>query len=183
MSTDAGTEGSPKAELSLAAELEKAAALLKEHKPEKAVALLKKSGMDHAAEKLLAVEEAAKPKKKVAKAPRVAKAKATAKKAAASKREKATSGQSGPVIKDLKVEDLNKKERMLLGCFELKGEREVRTIEQLGAEAYKSQPLKKQNSWARNSLRRLVRSEPAWLEKTEPGKYRLTTHARQKLNG
>lgn len=186
MNTDAGTEGSPKA--SLSAELERAAALLEAHKTQ-ASAVLKRHGLtEHSAGKLLAPEATTeKPKKKV-RAIKAASAKkvkaASAKKAAtATKREKATSGQSGPTIKGLKIEDLNKKERLLLGCFELKGEREVRSIDALGAEAFKSQTVKRQNSWARNSLRRLVRSDPAWLEKTEPGQYRLTTYARAALNG
>lgn len=118
-------------------------------------------------------------------AARAAKAKGAAKGAKAGKtarKAKPVSGQSGPVIKGLTFDDLNKKEKLLLGCFEVKGEREVRTIEQLAAEAFKTaaHSLKKANSWVRNSLRRPVRC--GWLEKPEPGSYRLTPEGRKVVN-
>jgi len=95
---------------------------------------------------------------------------------------KPVSGQSGPAIKELTFEDLNKKEKLLLGCFEVKGDREVRTIEALAAEAFKtaSVSVKKANSWARNSLRRPVRA--GLVEKPEPGSYRLTALGRKTVN-
>lgn len=204
MSTDAGTGMETTSQTtSLSAELEKAAALLK------------REGLDHAAAQLLApeasgkVEKAVEPKvevrgraaakalavaskvRKAAKAKKVrkvAKAKMTKAKTKVAKAEtaktkhKPVSGQSGPRIAELVWDDLNKKERLVVGCFDLEGEREVRTIEQIGAEAFKSQTLKKQNSWTRNSLRRLMRSGK-WLEKAEPGKYRLTQWARTSLRG
>ena len=95
---------------------------------------------------------------------------------------KPVSGQSGPAIKELTFEDLNKKEKLLLGCFEVKGDREVRTIDELAAEAFKtaSVSVKKANSWARNSLRRPVRA--GLVEKPEPGSYRLTALGRKIVN-
>jgi hypothetical protein len=189
MTTDAGAGiAAAGQDTALSAELEKAAALLKS------------KGLDHAAAQLLAPEAET---TKTARAPRKSKtvraaplksvrkvktktktvAKATAKKVAKAAKKvqrKATTGQSGPPIAELGLDDLNKKERLLVGCFDLEGERETRSIEQLGAEAFKHQPRKKQNSWARNSLRRLMRSAK-WLEKTEPGKYRLTPWARTTL--
>lgn len=186
MSTDVSSE-------SLSAELEKAAALLKS------------KGLDHAAAQLLAPEEkteskveekkaeatkkrgraAAKALAESAKAKKVAKVKAkkVAKAKEAKEKRKATSGQSGPAIEELPWNALNKKEKLLIGCFNLEGEREIRTIEQLADEAFKSaaKSVKKANSWARNSLRRLMRSGK-WLEKVEPGKYRLTPGARKMLS-
>jgi hypothetical protein len=202
MSTDAGMTSAESTALS--AELEKAAALLRS------------KGLDHAAAQLLAPEaqpekvegeaavkapklkivktastkvvrkaktvkaktEAVKAKTVKARTKKVVKAKAVK---AAPKR-KPVSGQSGPRIAELAWDDLNKKEKLLLGVFDLEGEREVRTIEQIGSEAFKNQPLKKQNSWTRNSLRRVMRAG-IWLEKTAPGKYRLTQAARTKLRG
>jgi hypothetical protein len=108
-----------------------------------------------------------------------AKAKTAKAKTKTTKR-KPVSGQSGPRIAELGWDDLNKREKLVLGVFDLEGEREVRTIEDIGANAFPNQPLKKQNSWTRNSLRRPMRSG-VWLEKTEPGKYRLTQAARTKL--
>jgi hypothetical protein len=169
---------------------------------EAAKKLLEKAGMTveagHSASKLLTPE-----KTKKARAPRVAKAAAktteapkadaapkkvkvakakAAAPAAPRKPRKGTTGQSGPVIENLTFDDLNNKERLLVGAFELKGEREIRTIEQLADEVFKGKAknLKQANSWARNSLRRLMRSGK-WLEKVEPGKYRLTVWARKTL--
>jgi len=105
-----------------------------------------------------------------------------AKSKVAKAKHKPVSGQSGPAIKELTFEDLNKKEKLLLGCFEVKGDREVRTIEALAAEAFKtaSVSVKKANSWARNSLRRPVRA--GLVEKPEPGSYRLTALGRKTVN-
>ena len=114
---------------------------------------------------------AAAPKAKVAKA-----AKAKVAKAAKSKR-KAISGQSGPALK-LTFEDLNKKEKLLLGQFELKGDRETLTIEEL-ADTFKAaaHSAKKANSWVRNSLRRPMRA--SLVEKPTPGSYRITQAGRK----
>ena len=201
MSTDAGTEAPTNA---LSGELEKAAALLKKHGVDHVSEVLtpedpKKTEAKTEAPKLKVVRTAVKPKSvtkvkaktKTAKAKKTAKkivAKAKASKAKASKAKtakvahKPVSGQSGPRITELSWDDLNKKEKLVVGVFDVEGEREVRTIEQIGSEAFKTQTLKKQNSWTRNSLRRLMRSG-VWLEKTEPGKYRLTQAARTKLRG
>lgn len=93
-----------------------------------------------------------------------------------------SSGQSGPHIDALPWEKLNKKERLLLGCFNLDGSRETHTIESLAAEAFKGKAKNKAqaNSWVRNALRRLMRSG-RWLEKLEAGVYRLTPEARKNL--
>lgn len=179
---------------------------------EKAAALLKTAGLDHAAAQLLAPEsekseEKAEPKKakKAAKKaePKVEKkaeakkaepkkaaptkaakkaAKKVVKAAKAEKKEKrkATSGQSGPSIEALPWSALNKKEKLVIGCFNLKGEREVKTIEQIADEVFKGKAknVKQANSWVRNSLRRLMRFG-RWLEKVEPGKYRITLWGRE----
>lgn len=190
MNTDASTE------TPLSAELEKAAKLLEA------------AGLDHAAAQLLAPEEKKAEKTEEAKAEEVkphapkkarkvvvarkaasASAGATATKAkkkhkvkAAPKARTGSTGQSGPQIDGLTWNDLNKKERLLVGCFDLEGDREVRTIDTLAEAAFKSKAknLAQANSWARNSLRRLMRSGK-WLEKVEPGKYRLTAYARKML--
>lgn len=124
------------------------------------------------------------PQKRKAKAAKVKtkakKAKATkAKKAKAAKAKKPVSGQSGPAIESLPWSALNKKEKRVVGCFELEGEGEIRTIESLAKEAFPHQPAKKANSWVRNSLRRPVRAN--WLEKVKPGEYRLTEAGRKRL--
>ena len=188
---------------SLSAELEKAAELLRSKGMDHAAATLlapeaeakeaKVVAKVAAAEEKAAEKEAdaPKPKRKYTKRAKVKAAaepkadkpkKAKAKKEAKAKH-KPVSGQSGPPIKGLTFEDLNKKEKLLLGCFELKGDREIRTISQLADEAFKtaSVSVKKAESWVRNSLRRPIRSEPAWLEKTEPGSYRLTVYGRNQL--
>jgi hypothetical protein len=105
------------------------------------------------------------------------KAKVAKAKVAKVAKHKAISGQSGPRIKELAWDDLNKKEKILLGCFELKGDRETRTIEALAAEAFKTVSAKKANSHVRNSLRRLIRGD--LLEKPEPGSYRLSVLGRK----
>lgn len=199
MSTDVSSE-------SLSAELEKAAALLKskgldhaaaqllapeektepkveEKKTEEKKADASKKKKGRAAAKALA--ESAK-EKKAAKAK--AKVKASSPKKSAPKKEakekrKAISGQSGPAIEELPWNALNKKEKLLVGCFNLEGEREVKTIEQMADEVFKGKAknAKQSNSWTRNSLRRLMRSGK-WLEKVEPGKYRLTASARKMLS-
>ena len=200
MSTDAGTSEST----SLSDELAKAAELLKSKGLDHAAAHLlapetaktvekeEKAAEKAEAPKLKVVRTAAKAKsvrKVKTKAKTAVKAKAKAKTAVKAKaktakvaKHKPVSGQSGPRIDELGWDDLNKKEKLVLGVFDIEGEREVRTIEQIGEEAFQNQTLKKQNSWTRNSLRRLMRAG-IWLEKTEPGKYRLTQAARTKLRG
>ncbi len=126
------------------------------------------------------VKAKAKTTAKVVKVAKAAKAFKAAKAAKAAKL-KPTTGQSGPRIKSLGWEDMNKKEKLLLGCFDLKGEREVRSIEQLGKEAFRSQSTVKAYSWARNSLRRLIRAR--LLEKVAPGSYRLAAETRAILPG
>ena len=134
--------------------------------------------------KLVASEEAApkKQKRKYTKRVKSAKTARTGAKTAATAKHKhkPVSGQSGPAIKELTFEDLNKKEKLLLGCFAAKGDREVRTIESLAAEAFKTVSAKKANSHARNSLRRPVRAR--LVEKPEPGSYRLTALGRKTVN-
>jgi hypothetical protein len=197
MSTDAGTS----LDTALSAELEKAAELLKskglnhaaqllepesgatppEPKAAKAQRELGKVPLFSAAHVGAVRKVKAKTQKKVKVKAKTTKAKKTAKtaKTAAPKR-KPVSGQSGPRIAELGWDDLNRKEKLVLGAFNIEGDREVRTIEELGAEAFPNQSLKKQSSWTRNSLRRPIRSG-IWLEKPEPGKYRLTQAARTKL--
>lgn len=140
-----------------------------------AAALLKKQGLGHAAAALLSQSKAEKAKRTAVRASAKVKApgvKTRKARRAAAKEKKPSTGQSGPKIKDLQFADLNRKERLVMGCFSVSGEREVRSIAELAALAFKSYPAKKANSWTRNSLRRLVRG--GLLEKPTPGAYRLS---------
>jgi hypothetical protein len=105
---------------------------------------------------------------------------ATAKKASRAKTEKPSSGQSGPAL-ELSVDKVNSKETKILEALNGSGSgsREIWTIEELGAECFKSKSKKQQNSWTRNSLRRLIRS--GMIEKVERGKYRVSDSGRKKL--
>ena len=124
-----------------------------------------------------------KAKKAAVKAKTVVKARA-AKKTKATKATKATSakepksGQSGPPL-DLTFDALNTNERKVMACFSLKGSRAPTTIVELAKEAFSPASKKKQNSWTRNSLRRLVRS--ALVEKLERGSYRITSKGRARM--
>lgn len=198
MNTDVSS-GSVSAELEKAAELLKsnglphaAAALLapegsKTEKPERKTEVAAAPKRGRAAAKALAeaskVKKAAKAKAAKAASKKVTQTKKVKAAAAKAEKQKATSGQSGPAIEELPWNALNKKEKLLVGAFDLEGDREVRTIEQLAEQVFKGKAknLKQANSWTRNSLRRLMRSGK-WLEKTEPGKYRLTVGARKLLS-
>lgn len=185
MNTDTGASGSLADELAKAAELLKqkglghaAEALLsqseseKSEKAEPAKAEVSKPKRQKRAVKAAQAEEKAEKKRKKKAAKKASPVKAKGK----TERTKPTTGQSGPKIKHLSFDDLNRKEKLVVGCFELSGTREVRTIKDLAEEAFRSQTVKKANSWTRNSLRRLVRA--GWLDKTEPGSYRLSADAR-----
>lgn len=197
MSTDAATpDTSP---VSVISELEQAQALLARLKtqgldPAKALALLAPEAEKTAVDEPVVVKKPRKAKavraKTAAKAvktktatkepKKLARAQAAATPKAAKPVRKPISGQSGPPIEDLPWSALNKKEKLLIGAFDLEGEREVRTIEQL-AEVFTNAKNKAQAySWARNSLRRPMRNG-GWLEKLKAGEYRLTAAARKRL--
>lgn len=175
-------------------QLKKAAELLKAHPHEAAVLLAPEAVVKPAENAPKKGRAAAKALVDAGKARKAAK-KATVKKFAKAapkkglKRRKgkggvpATTGQSGPAIEALPWDSLNRKEKLLIGCFNLEGEREVRSIGELAVAAFKTKAknLAQANSWARNSLRRLIRSGK-WLEKVEPGKYRLTPGGRKSLS-
>jgi hypothetical protein len=100
----------------------------------------------------------------------------------AEKAEKAepTSGQSAPP-KELSVEALNAKEAKIFAALngEGSGVRSILTITELAETCFKSQGKKRSNSWARNSLRRLVQC--GLIEKVERGKYRVSEAGRKKM--
>lgn len=177
-------------------QLKKAAALLKAHPHEAAVLLAPETPKPventpsapkkgRAAAKALVDAGSARKAAKKAAAKKFAKA--VPKKGLKKRKGKggvlATTGQSGPTIEELPWDSLNRKEKLLIGCFNLEGEREVRSIGELAVAAFKTKAknLAQANSWARNSLRRLMRSGK-WLEKVEPGKYRLTPGGRKSLS-
>ncbi len=122
----------------------------------------------------------AKPKKPAAKKAVAKKAKKPVKKVAAKKvvakkpakkpvPKKPSSGQSGPPIDDLTYEKLNKKERKVVEAL---SENVKMTISEIGASCFPHEPKRKQRSWTRNSLRRLVRG--CLVEKVNEGVYKAT---------
>jgi hypothetical protein len=96
------------------------------------------------------------------------------------KKKDPTSGQSGPPI-ELSVGGLNAKEAKVFHLLngEGAGVRAILTITEIAETCFKSQGKKRSNSWARNSLRRLVQG--GLVEKVERGKYRVTDAGRKKL--
>lgn len=108
-----------------------------------------------------------------------AKKKAAPKKAPA-KKGAPKSGQSATPI-ELSVEGLNSKEAKVVEALNGAGTgmRPVLTIVEIAEMCFKSQGKKKSNSWARNSLRRLVVS--GIVEKVERGTYRISEAGRKKL--
>ena len=95
-------------------------------------------------------------------------------------------GQTGPTI-EVAYEDLNRKEQKVLAAIdpEKKGTRPLKKIQEIGDEAFtgmKHANQEKRNSWTRNSLRRLVRSE--FVEHGEEkgdGTYRITEKGRKRV--
>lgn len=123
------------------------------------------------------------PKPKAAKAPKAKKEPKAPKAKKEPKEPKAakkppTSGQSGPPM-ELPAEKLNDKERKVLDCFPLKGDRRTMTIVEMAKEAFPSKKAAQANSWTRNSLRRLTRG--GWLDKLERGQYRISEKGRKRL--
>lgn len=80
------------------------------------------------------------------------------------------SGQSGPKIDLLPFEKMNANEKLVYHA--LSRNKEL-TLEELAKKCFGSKPAKKANSWARNSLRRLVRS--GMVKKADRGTYRVGT--------
>lgn len=118
-----------------------------------------------------------KSRKKTTKKTAKAKAKKTAKTAA--KKTAPSSGQSGPAIADLAVDELNDKEMKVMKVFPLKGDRETFTITDLAKGAWPTNTQGKSNSWTRNSLRRLVRG--GFIEKLKRGSYRISVKGRHRM--
>ena len=92
-----------------------------------------------------------------------------------------TSGQSGPIMKDLKLSDLNPKERRVLVAMngEGTGKRVEMGIPDLATSCWKNKSKFQSNSWVRNSLRRLVRAK--MIDKLARGAYRISDGARKQL--
>lgn len=113
------------------------------------------------------------PRKKAAKKP-------AKKRPTKARKKEPTSGQSAPPI-ELSVDGLNSKEAKVFHLLngEGAGVRTIMTIAEIAGTCFKSQSKKRSNSWARNSLRRLVQG--GLVEKVERGKYRVTDAGRKKL--
>jgi hypothetical protein len=81
---------------------------------------------------------------------------------------------------DLGIEDLNTKERKVLGYFSPKGPRGLYTLEQLSM-VFRGQAKNRLQAghWTRAQLRRLVRGR--FVEHASRGTYRLTIRARKLL--
>lgn len=82
-------------------------------------------------------------------------------------------GQSGDKI-ELAASQLNDNERAVVGA--LYEDMNPLSIVALATVAFPSQPPSRASSWARNSLRRLVRGD--WIEKMGRGTYALTEKGR-----
>jgi predicted transcriptional regulator len=81
---------------------------------------------------------------------------------------KARSGQSGPKIDVLPWEKMNEKERLV---FKTLARSKELTLEALAEKCFTKKGARKANSWARNSLRRLVRA--GLVKRVDEGTYRL----------
>ena len=129
-----------------------------------ALAAVKKAGAKKAPAKAKAVKKKAakkapaKTRAKAKKAPAKKAAKAPAKKAAPKQAGRSSSGQGGTSL-DLPIEKISAKEMRVVDVLNGAGSgtREIWTIADLAAAAWKSKSRKQANSWVRNSLRRLIR--------------------------
>ena len=129
------------------------------------------------------VKKRGKAKAKLPKATKPRKKKTAAKKATPKKpaEEKISmSGQSGPPI-ELSTDSLNAKEGKVFAALNGSGSgvRTIMTITGLSEGCFKSQGRRQANSWARNSLRRLVWA--GLVEKVDRGKYRVSGAGRERL--
>ena len=115
------------------------------------------------------------PRKKRAPKAKPAKTQAKAPKKGAPK-----SGQSAAPI-ELSLDGLNAKESKVVSALNGAGSgaRPVLSIVEIADRCFKSQGKKRSNSWARNSLRRLVIA--GLVEKVERGAYRISEPGRKKL--
>ena len=107
--------------------------------------------------------------------------KAKTKKPNKAKTKKATTGQSGPDVEVL-FDDLNEKEQLVLKRLNGKGKgtREEMKIEDITKVfAKKAKTKAQQNSWVRNSLRRLCCG--GWVEKMDRGLYRISENGRRRI--
>lgn len=95
------------------------------------------------------------------------------------RKHKPTTGQSGPSIEDLGYEDLNAKEVKLIQAL---GDhvKQPMTIVELGAVCFTGRSKFQQNSWTRNSLRRLICG--GLVDKLSRGVYKLSTSGLKKLH-
>lgn len=87
-----------------------------------------------------------------------------------------TSGQSGPPIEHLAIDELNKKERKVLVYLFVAPKAKILEIA-LGC--FSTQPQVRRSSWVRNSLRRLVRA--SLVERVDAGTYKLTLRGRRQI--
>jgi hypothetical protein len=123
----------------------------------------------------MAKQKAAKAtKKKVAKKAAPKKAKAAAKSNGNGEKKAPASGQSGPSL-NLKDKPLNPKEEKVLGALS-NGAGQL-TLTELGA-LFKGKKKSQANSWARNSLRRLVRG--GLVKKVGRGTYEATAKGKKR---
>lgn len=151
-------------------------------KPDKVAAKAeKKAAAEQKKAEKLAAKTAAKEAKAAAKAEKLkaketAKAEKAEKKAAKSDKPTPSTGQTGPVIKDLTAEDLNDKETTIMLALGTEGHRTEKTIKALADECFPNKKKAQANSWVRNGLRRLVRAK--FLEKDGRGVFKHTVEGR-----
>ena len=83
--------------------------------------------------------------------------------------------------KKFSIDQLNEKEELVLATLNGAGSgvRPIITIAELAEQCFKAQGAKQGNSWARNSLRRLVLE--GLVEKMDRGKYRIAEPTRRSL--
>ena len=89
--------------------------------------------------------------------------------------DKPTTGQSGPRVK-MDLASFNAKERKVLDALASKG---TLSLAQLADICFSSKSKAQGNSWARNSLRRVVCA--GYVRKVTAGTYTLTAHGHRQL--
>jgi hypothetical protein len=116
-----------------------------------------------------------------AKAKPVKKAKKSATKAKTKSKVVASgmSGQSGPSIDRLPMDDLNKKERKVMEFLWTQPSAKPAKILDIALGCFSTQPKPRRSSWVRNSLRRLARA--SLVERVDAGTYRLTAAGRRQV--
>jgi hypothetical protein len=140
------------------------AAAIQAKADKKAAKLAKKTAKLEA----VAAKKAARAEKKAAKLKAIADKKAA---------KTATTGQSGPPLKDLTAEDLNEKEVAVILALGTEGHRADKEISIMATECFPNKKKAQANSWIRNGLRRLVRAK--LVEKTGKGLFKQTAEGRE----